>query len=66
MEQYVLTEDQMPYHLCPVCGLQSQTTSRVCEEHTVRFCCSTVFLERLVVAGLDDIAHGRFKLWERS
>ncbi len=22
-----------PYHLCPVCGMQSETTSRVCSKH---------------------------------
>lgn len=68
MEQYVLTEDQMPYHLCPVCGLQSQTTSRVCSEHSQRAYVidRNLFLEQLVRSGLDDIAHGKFKLWERS
>ena len=22
-----------PYHLCPVCGMQSDTTNRVCSKH---------------------------------
>ncbi len=22
-----------PYHLCPICGMQSNTTSRVCSKH---------------------------------
>ncbi len=23
-----------PYHLCPICGRQSETSSRICSKHT--------------------------------
>ena len=58
---------EMPYHLCPVCGLQSQTTSRVCSEHSQRAYVidRNLFLEQLVRSGLDDITHGRVQNYNR-
>ena len=49
-----------PYHLCPVCGMTSDTTSRVCSKHQ-----SVIYDQRGNIIGYKDYDNSQHGILER-